>query len=133
MLRQFHTLVFSKKADELESWICETEKLDITEVNSFLAGLKKDLPAVKNGIVYSYNNGLAEGSVNKLKLVKRIMYGRSSFALLKSKLLWLETMHLIFYTQFSGLSSVSSGNTNLPSLRTSLSSNQISPPPYAGV
>lgn len=93
MLRQFHTLVFSKKADELESWICETEKLDITEVNSFLTGLKKDLAAVKNGIIYSYNNGLAEGSVNKLKLVKRIMYGRSSFALLKSKLLWLETMH----------------------------------------
>ena len=93
MLRQFHTLVFSKKADELESWICETEKLDITEVNCFLAGLKKYLPAVKNGIVYSYNNGLAEGSVNKLKLVKRIMYGRSSFALLKSKLLWLEKMH----------------------------------------
>jgi transposase len=71
----------------------QTEKLDITEVNSFLAGLKKDLAAVKNGIMYSYNNGLAEGSVNKLKLVKRIMYGRSSFALLKSKLLWLETMH----------------------------------------
>ena len=93
ILHQFHTLVFSKKPDELESWIYEAEKLNITEVNSFLVGLQKDLPAVKNGIIYSYNNGLAEGSVNKLKLVKRIMYGRSSFALLKSKLLWLETMH----------------------------------------
>ncbi|MCI7813032.1 MAG: transposase, partial [Robinsoniella sp.] len=35
-------------------------------------------------------NGLAEGSVNKLKVVKRIMYGRNSFDLLKSKLLRLE-------------------------------------------
>ncbi|WP_373665331.1 transposase [Sporomusa silvacetica] len=93
MLHQFHTLVFSKKPDELEAWIYEAEKLNITEVNSFLVGVGKDLPAVKNGIMYSYNNGLAEGSVNKLKLVKRIMYGRSSFALLKSKLLWLEAMH----------------------------------------
>jgi transposase len=37
-----------------------------------------------------YNNGLAEGSVNKLKVVKRIMFGRNSFKLLKSKLLRLE-------------------------------------------
>ena len=43
--------------------------------------------AVKNGIAYPYNNGLAEGSVNKIKLIKRIMYGRNSFALLKSKTL----------------------------------------------
>lgn len=93
MLHQFQTLVLSKKPDELESWIYEAEKLNITEVNSFLVGLEKDLPAVKNGIMYSYNNGLAEESVNKLKLVKRIMYERSSFSLLKSKLLWLETMH----------------------------------------
>lgn len=41
MLEQFHTLVFSKKADELEPWICETQKLDITEINSFLSGIKK--------------------------------------------------------------------------------------------
>ncbi len=37
-----------------------------------------------------YNNGLAEGSVNKLKVVKRIMFGRNSFKLLKIKLLRLE-------------------------------------------
>ena len=93
MLKRFHTLVFSHKADELESWIYETEKMDIAEVNSFLAGLKKDLIAVKNCVIYPYNNGLAEGSVNKLKLVKRIMYGRNSFELLKSKTLLLEAMH----------------------------------------
>ena len=33
----------------------------------------------KNGISLSYNNGLAEGSVNKIKVIKRIMYGRNSF------------------------------------------------------
>lgn len=90
MLEQFHTLVFSKKVSELEPWICEAQRLDITEVNSFLAGIKKDFTAVKNSIIYAYNNGLAEGSINKLKLVKRIMYGRNSFELLKSKLLRLE-------------------------------------------
>ena len=47
----------------------------------------KDLGAVKNSIDYEYNNGLAEGSVNKIKLAKRIMYGRSGFQLLKAKIL----------------------------------------------
>ena len=41
------------------------------------------------------NNGLAEGSVNKLKVVKRIMYGRNSFELLKGKLLRLELKHKV--------------------------------------
>ncbi|OCZ49751.1 transposase [Dehalobacter sp. TeCB1] len=93
MLHQFHALVFSKKVDELESWISETEKMDIAEVKSYLTGLRKDLVAVKNSIIYPYNNGLAEGSVNKLKIVKRIMYGRNSFELLKSKTLLLESLH----------------------------------------
>jgi hypothetical protein len=44
-------LLFSKKPNELESWIYEAEKLNITEVNSFLVGLHNDLPAVENGII----------------------------------------------------------------------------------
>lgn len=40
-----------------------------------------------DGIAMQYNNGLAEGSVNKLKVIKRIMYGRNSFELLKAKVL----------------------------------------------
>jgi transposase len=93
MLRDFHELMFSKRVDKLEPWMEETEKLEITEINSYLSGLRKDLVAVKNSIIYSYSNGLAEGSVNKLKVIKRIMYGRNSFELLKSKLLLLELFH----------------------------------------
>ena len=50
-------------------------------------GIRQDIVAVKNGIAMQYNNGLAEGSVNKLKVIKRIMYGRNSFELLKAKVL----------------------------------------------
>ena len=48
------------------------------------------MPDVKNAVKLDYNNGLVEGSVNKLKVTKRIMYGRNSFKLLKGKLLRLE-------------------------------------------
>lgn len=60
MLRSFHELMFSKSLDKLEPWMVETEKLQIDEINSYLAGLRKDLVAVKNSIIYSYSNGLAE-------------------------------------------------------------------------
>ncbi|WP_236904949.1 ISL3 family transposase [Clostridium formicaceticum] len=95
MLRNFHELMFSKNLDKLEPWMKDAEKLQIDEMNSYLAGLRKDLDAVKNSIIYTYSNGLAEGSVNKLKVIKRIMYGRNSFELLRSKLLLLESFHQI--------------------------------------
>lgn len=59
-------------------------------MDSFINGIKRDIATVKNAIRLNYNNGLAEGSVNKLKVAKRIMYGRNSFELLKGKLLRLE-------------------------------------------
>jgi transposase len=90
LLRAFHELVFSKKVDLLDSWMLQAEKLDIVEINYYVSGLKNDISAVKNAIILQFNNGLAEGSVNKLKVIKRIMYGRCSFKLLKFKLLRLE-------------------------------------------
>ena len=60
------------------------------EWNFYRKLTKKDIVAVKNGIKYEYNNGLAEGSVNKVKVIKRIMYGRNSFELLKAKVLFHE-------------------------------------------
>ncbi len=61
--------------------------MNIPELNTYINGVQKDVDAVKNGISLAYNNGLAEGSVNKIKVIKRIMYGRNSFELLKSKVL----------------------------------------------
>lgn len=86
----FKGALFGKKEAELDKWAEETEALEIDELESFINGIKRDITAVKNAIRLDYNNGLAEGSVNKLKVVKRIMYGRNSFELLKGKLLRLE-------------------------------------------
>lgn len=94
-LREFHRIVFSKQSAKLDSWIMEAEQLQIDELNTYINGLKNDLIAVKNGIDFKYSNGLAEGSVNKIKLTKRIMYGRNSFMLLKAKLLLNEYFYQI--------------------------------------
>ncbi len=92
ILRRLYRISLDKKKQEaeLDKWAKETEALEIDELESFINGIKRDITAVKNAIRLDYNNGLAEGSVNKLKVVKRIMYGRNSFELLKGKLLRLE-------------------------------------------
>jgi len=90
VVKSFKETLFSKKPEELEKWMTDAEQLGIDEINSFVNGIRRDMNAVKNAIELEYSNGLAEGSVNKLKVVKRIMYGRNSFGLLKSKILRLE-------------------------------------------
>lgn len=97
LVKEFHTAMFSQNPEKLDIWIKSAKNQDIPELQSFIEGVCNDIEAAKNGIIHSYNNGLAEGSVNKIKVIKRIMYGRNSFALLKAKVLF----HELFYAEFN--------------------------------
>lgn len=87
---EFRKCLFGKKSKNLDLWIEKYTKLDIGEINSFISGIKRDIVAVKNAIDYEHSNGLAEGKVNKIKVIKRIMYGRCNFETLRRKVLLLE-------------------------------------------
>lgn len=90
----FKDALFSKKPEKLELWINKTEKLKMPELDAFLNGLRLDMTAVKNAIALDYSNGLAEGSVNKIKVIKRVMFGRCGNDLLRAKVLRLEARRL---------------------------------------
>ncbi|NMA85956.1 MAG: transposase [Tissierellia bacterium] len=60
------------------------------ELNSFITGITRDIEAVENAITYEYSNGLAEGKINKIKVIKRIMYGRCNFETLRNRVLQME-------------------------------------------
>ncbi len=96
LVKEFHTAIFSKRPEKLDAWIESAQKHDIPGLQSFVEGILKDSTPIKNGIIFPYNNGLAEGSVNKIKVIKRIMYGRNSFELLKAKVLFHELFHVEF-------------------------------------
>ena len=68
------------------------EEVLIKEIDTYLNGLGSDYDSVINVIKFDYNNGLAEGRVNKLKNIKRVMYGRNSFELLRHKVIKLEKL-----------------------------------------
>lgn len=87
MIRKFKQVIFSKKPSKLDTWIKKARKINVKELNRFVTLIESDIDAVKNAIKYDYSNGLTEGFNNKTKVIKRIMYGRCSFDLLRLKIL----------------------------------------------
>ncbi|WP_291571186.1 ISL3 family transposase [Clostridium sp. UBA4548] len=95
LLSTFKETLFGKRAKRLDPWINSAKLLNISEINSFIKGIENDIEGVRNSIIYEYNNGLAEGNVNKIKVIKRIMYGRCKFETLRRKVLSLEQFRKI--------------------------------------
>jgi transposase len=90
---EFKNILMGNQPRKLHSWMEKVSALGLEEMNRFIKGIQGDIIAVENGIKYIYSNGIAEGSVNKLKVIKRIMYGRCSFDLLRKKMLKHEDFH----------------------------------------
>ena len=85
---QFRQLVTERRADELDDWIARSMAADApAEIGRFAAGLQPDLAAVKAALSLPWSNGQTEGQVNRLKRIKRQMYGRANFDLLRRRVL----------------------------------------------
>ena len=82
----FSKIIKGSDSIELIRWMRKYWKTNIAHLKTFVKGVKLDYNAVKNTIIYDITNGITEGFVNKLKVVKRIMYGKASIGLLKNKL-----------------------------------------------
>ena len=82
----FKTAIIGSNVENLRTWYIENYKSVFKEIISYCNGLKKDWSAVCNAIIYDMNNGLAEGSINRLKAIKRSMYNRAGFELLRRKI-----------------------------------------------
>ena len=91
-IMQFRELLKTRNKEKLIEFIEESESDKKNIFYTFASGLRKDLDAVMNSLSYSYNNGLLEGHVNRLKVIKRIMYGRAGYDLLGKKVLYLEKL-----------------------------------------
>jgi transposase len=77
----------SRTGEHLDAWLAQATSSKLPELQSFAAGIEQDQDAVRNGLIWSTNNGMVEGFVTKLKLIKRTMYGRAGFALLRQRVL----------------------------------------------
>ncbi len=83
----FREALFSKDGQQMRQWITAAKHCGIGSLVRFAFGLQKDLSAVLAAVETSYSNGQVEGQVNRLKMIKRQMYGRAGFRLLLSRIL----------------------------------------------
>jgi len=83
----FKVMLLQKKPAAFDAWLDEAQQSNITILQTFVHGLKLDYDAVKAAMTSVWSNGQVEGQVNKLKLIKRQMYGRASFDLLRKRVL----------------------------------------------
>jgi len=87
LVQQFAHMLRTRTGQQLDAWLEQVRASQIRELQGFVVSLERDKAAVVAGLTLPQNNGLVEGKVNKLKLIKRMMYGRAAFPLLRQRVL----------------------------------------------
>ena len=85
--RYFHNCLNETSATQIDRYIYEYSKSKIAPIKKFTKSLSKDLAAIKEAIKTKITSGFVEGGNNKIKLIKRLRYGRMKFTRLKQKIL----------------------------------------------
>jgi transposase len=83
----FATILRQHTVDAFDGWLQRTRFSTIRELRIFARGIQRDYAAVKAALELPYSNGMVEGNVNRLKFVKRSMFGRAKFDLLRLRVL----------------------------------------------
>ena len=87
LVDDFLHMVRERTGEQLDSWLNKVETSHLPAFQTFVTGVHKDKDAVLAGLTLPWSTGPVEGHVNRLKLIKRSMYGRAEFDLLKLRVL----------------------------------------------
>jgi transposase len=85
LFAQFAAMIRGALNLSLVDWLSNAESSDCPEIKGFARTLRQDDEAVQAAIAEPWSNGPVEGQVNRLKMIKRQMYGRASFELLRAR------------------------------------------------
>jgi hypothetical protein len=83
----FTRLVRNRGGARLEAWIDEATNSPFPPISGFAAGLHRDYDAVVAGLTHHWSSGAVEGTVNRIKMIKRQMFGRANLDLLRKRVL----------------------------------------------
>lgn len=84
---RFRQIICERQVENLDDWLAEALASGMRELRNFAVGLERDYQAVKAALEYDWSQGQVEGQVNRVKNIKRQMYGRAKFDLLKARVL----------------------------------------------
>ena len=82
LARDFATMIRQQQTEQLDKWLEQASQSGYRTWKNFAAGIRQDYAAVKAALSYSWSNGPTEVHINRLKCLKRLMYGRAKDDLL---------------------------------------------------
>ena len=85
LAKGFAAILRERKAEQLRAWLIKALQSELPEFISFANGVAEDLQAVKAALSHEWSQGRTEGHVNRLKMIKRMMYGRGKLDLLRAR------------------------------------------------
>ena|SRR5579883_586782 len=88
LFHQFRDMLTSQDTNKLLAWNQAARTSGLYEMENFAFGLERDLAAIQNAVSLKWSNGRTEGHVNRLKMLKRQMYGRANLDLLRRRVLY---------------------------------------------
>jgi len=90
-IRRFAAIMAQRRGHELTIWLENVEADDLPELHRLATGIRRDLDAVTNGLTLEHYSGAVEGTVTRIKQLKRDGYGRAEFDLLRARILYATT------------------------------------------
>jgi transposase len=87
LTQDFLQMLRKREGERLDTWLTQVQESQLPELQSFAHGVELDKVAVHAGLTLQINNGQVEGHVTRIKLIKRTMYGKAGFALLRQRVL----------------------------------------------
>lgn len=84
---EFAALIRTRSPETLTAWLASAEASSCPEIRRFAEGIRRDEPAVQAAVSGPWSNGPVEGHVDRLKTIKRQMYGRAGFVLLRARVI----------------------------------------------
>lgn len=86
-MRAFAEMMTGRRGECLDDWINTVEADTLPPLAGFARNLRRDYHAVRNGLTLPHSSGAVEGTINRLKMIKRQMFGRASLDLLRKRML----------------------------------------------
>lgn len=86
-VRSFAVMLTERQGELLPDWLDAVRQDDLLSLHTLAAGIDRDRDAVIAGLTLPWSSGVVEGHVNRIKMLKRQMYGRAGFELLRKRVL----------------------------------------------
>ncbi|MEX1658453.1 transposase [Streptomyces pseudovenezuelae] len=86
-VRSFAVMLTERQGERLPDWLNAGRQDDLPSLHTLAVGIDRDLDAVIAGLTLPWSSGAVEGHVNRIKMLKRQMFGRAGFALLRKRVL----------------------------------------------